>query len=153
MANNTQNFLPADDNWIMTKLPFKASTAIVEGASIAPEVSVGTTTGNFTLSGPENAGGANIKCIMAEPIAATDPDYATAGKRKGVWIPLNATAKSFFRVGAGTFTVADVGKTVEVHTDSASLAVDTAGLGAVITDYISPTRGKCQFRLPYTETA
>lgn len=90
---------------------------------------------------------------MAEPITATDADYATAGKLKGVYVPNTPYAKAFFRVGAGTFTVADVFKTVEIHSDSASLAVDTVGKGARIVEYISSTKGKCRFSLPETEVA
>jgi hypothetical protein len=103
--------------------------------------------------GVENAGGDDFYGILAEPIAATDADYATAWKRKGVRVPRTTTAKAYFKVGAGTFTVADIGKRVEFHSDSIGLAVDTVGKGATITDYISSTRGKCVFNLPTTETA
>ena len=103
--------------------------------------------------GVENAAGADFVGILAEPITSTDADYATAGKLKLVWIPKTREARSYFTVGAGTFTAADVGKTVEIHSDSKSLAVDTAGKGAKIVDYISSTRGVCTFNLPLTETA
>ena len=151
--NETGNFLPADDSWKMMMLPIKVSTVIVEGAAIGIEISGSTTTGYYTLMGVENAAGADFVGIIAEPVAAADADYATAGKLKGVWIPMTAEAEAYFTVGAGTFTAIDEGKTVEVHSDSISLAVDTAGKGARITKYISSTRGKCKFNLPKTETA
>lgn len=151
--NNTQNFVPSDDNWYVDYLPFKASTVIAEGTAVAPEISSNTTTGYLTKFSTENATGADFYGILAEPIASTDSDYATAGKLKAVFIPKNPYAKAFFTVGAGTFTAVDVFKTVEIHTDSASLAVDTAGKGARIVKYISSTRGECRFSLPETETA
>lgn len=151
--NKTSNFYPADDQWKLEQVPMKASTAMTEGAAIMPETSGADVTGNFTLMGVENAGGDDFYGILAEPIVSTDSDYATAGKRKGVRIPRTSTAKAFFKVGAGTFTVADIGKRVEFHSDSLGLAVDTVGKGATITDYISSSKGKCVFNLPVTETA
>jgi hypothetical protein len=153
MANVTTNFLPADGNWKLKKFGFKASTAIAEGALVGWEISGNTTTGNLTVYGVENASGADIVGILAQPIAATDSDYATAGKLKGVWVPTNSLAEAYFTVASGTFTTADVGKTVETASSATGLAVDTAGKGARITAYISSTRGKCQFSLPTTETA
>lgn len=153
VPNKTQNFYPADDQWILTQLPFAASVAIEEGSAVAVQIVTNNVTGNYTKSGVENANGNDIVGIMAEPIVSTDSDYATAGKLKGVFIPRTNTAKSFFSVGAGTFTAADVGKTVEIHSDSKSLAVDTAGKGARIVKYISSSRGQCQFSMPNTETA
>ena len=151
--NDTRYFYPADGNRELKKLPFKASTAIAEGAAIGIEISSNTTTGNYTLMGTENATGADFVGIMAEPIVATDADYATAGKLKGVRVPKTTFARAYFYVGAGTFTAVDVGKTVEFHSDSLGLAVDTAGKGARIVEYISSTRGICVFTLPTTETA
>ena len=63
--------------------------------------------------GVENANGADFVGILAEPIAATDDDYATAGKLKGVWVPEDATAEAGFTVVNGTFTTADIGKTAK----------------------------------------
>lgn len=151
--NENQNFVPSDDNWYLDDLPFKASTAIEEGSVIAPEIVSNTTTGNVTVFSTENATWADFMGILAEPIAATDSDYATAGKLKKVWIPKTPYAKAFFTVWAGTFTAADVYKTVEIHTDKKSLAVDTAWKGARIMKYISSTRWECRFSLPETETA
>lgn len=153
MANVTQNFLPADPNWIQRKFPFKASTAIAEGAAIGIEIVSNDVTGNVTLMGVENAAGADFVGIMAEPVAATDSDYATAGKLKSIWIALNKEAEAFFTVVGGTFTAVDVFKTVQVDSTSLGLDVDTAGKGARITSFISSTRGKCKFDLPTTETA
>ena len=151
---NNLYFSPADDLWEFRPLPMKASTAMTQGAAIGIEISGNTTTGYNTLMGVENANGADFQGILMETIAATDSDYAVAGKLKLVAVPLHPTqSKSYFKVGAGTFTAADVNKTVEFHSDSLSLAVDTAGKGARITDYISSTQGKCTFPMPATETA
>ena len=102
--NKTQNFYPADDQWILTQLPFLASTAIAEGALVCIQISGNTTTGNYTLAGVENASGADIVGIIAEPIASTDADYATAGKMKACRVPRSMDAIANFTVGAGTFT-------------------------------------------------
>jgi hypothetical protein len=131
----------------------KASTAMAEGAAIGIEISGNTTTGNYTLMGVENAAGADFAGILQEPIVSGDADYATAGKLKLVAIPVDQSAIAEFKVSAGTFTAADVGKTVEFHSDSLGLAVDTAGKGARISRYMSASRGECAFVLPTTETA
>ena len=151
--NNVQNFYPADDNWELKQFPFVASTAIDEGTAIAPQITSNTTTGYVTKMGAENAAGADFLWILAEPIKSTDGDYATAGKMKGVWVPKVPHAKAYFKVGAGTFTKVDVFKKVDIHTDANSLAVDTAGKGARIVEYIDSTPGICEFSLPETETA
>ncbi len=151
--NVTTNFLPSDTNWIQRLYPMAASAAFAQGAAMGIEISGNTTTGNLTLMGTENAAGADFKGIMAETIAATDSDYATAGKLKSVWIPLNREAEAEFTVVNGTFTAVDVEKTVQFAATSLGLDVDTAGKGARITKYLNSTRGKCKFDLPTTETA
>lgn len=151
--NKTQNFYPADDKWEMIMFPMKASTAIDEGTLLSPEIVSNDVTGYLTKMGVENVTGSDFMGILAEPIVSTDTDYATAGKLKGVWVPKSPLARAYFTVGAGTFTAVDVFKTVEVHSDSKSLAVDTKGKGARIMEFISSTRGVCRFTLPETETA
>ena len=151
--NKVSNFRPCDDQWILKQMPIVASVAMEAGTALGVEIVTNTTTGNLKKMGTTGASGANFTGILAEPIAATDADYATAGKLKGVWIPRNQTAEAEFTVWAGTFTLVDVYKTVQFHSDSKSLAVDTAGLGAVITGYISATRGTCEFSCPKTQTA
>lgn len=153
MANTNLNFIPKKGLWEFRLLPMKASTAMAQGAAIGIEISGNTTTGNNTLMGVENALGADFQGILMETIASTDTDYATAGKLKLVAVPCDQRSIAEFKVGAGTFTAADVNKTVEFHSDSVSLAVDTAGKGARITAYLSSSRGECQFVLPTTETA
>jgi hypothetical protein len=153
MANVNTNFIPKKGVWVFEALPMKASTAMAQGAAIGIEISGNTTTGNYTLMGVENAAGADFKGILQEAITSGDADYATTGKLKLVAIPKDAEAIAEFKVSAGTFTAADVGKTVEFHSDSLGLAVDTAGKGARITKYLSSGRGECQFTLPTTETA
>ena len=66
---------------------------------------------------------------------------------------MSINSKAKFTVWAGTFTAVDVYKTVEIHSDSISLAVDTAGKWASIVWYESSTTGICKFDLPKTETA
>jgi hypothetical protein len=151
--NQMRNFYPADDKWEMIMFPIKASTAIEEGTALSAEIVTNDVTGNLTKMGVENVTGSDFMGILAEPITSTDTDYATAGKLKGVWVPKSTLARAYFTVGAGTFTAADVFRTVEIHSDSKSLAVDTKGKGARIMQYISSTRGVCRFTLPETETA
>lgn len=152
--NTTSNFLPADGNWELRLLPMKASLAMVEGVAITAETNGADVTGYYrTQVAVENLNGDDTMGILAEPIATTDTDYATAGKLKGVYVPMTPEAEAYFTVGAWTFTVADVGNTVELHSDFKSLAVDTEGKGATITGYISSTRGKCKFNMPKTEVA
>jgi len=153
MANVNTNFIPKRGVWVFELKPMKASTAMAQGAAVGIEISSNTTTGNLTLMGVENAAGADFVGILQEAITSGDADYATSGKLKLVAIPQDSEARAEFTVGAGTFTAADVGKTVEFHSDSISLAVDIAGKGARITKYLSSSRGECQFTLPATETA
>lgn len=153
-ANNVQNFYPADDQWTLVQFPFKESVAIAQGTLVGAEIASNNVTGKLSkLTGTENVNGGGIIGILAEEIASTDDDYATAFKLKGVWVPNTPYALAFFLVGAGTFTTADVFKTVEIHSDKKSLAVDTLGKGARIMSYISSTRGTCRFSLPETEVA
>jgi len=152
--NVNTNFLPANsEDWITELRQIKVSTAMVEGAALGIDIVTNATTGDLDLMPVENASGGDFVGILAEPVASTDDDYATAGKLKLVHIPRTPAAKAFFTVGEGTFTTADIGRTVQVGSTSIDLDVDTDGKGARITDYISATRGKCQFCLPNTETA
>lgn len=152
--NKTQYFYPVSvQDWELKQLPFKASQALSDGGAVGIEISSNTTTGNLTVMGVENASGADFVGILAEPIATTDSDYATAGKLKAVWVPKTLHSEAYFTVGAGTFTAADVFKRVEITSGSLGLSVDTAGKGATIASYISSTRGTCKFNMPLTETA
>jgi len=152
--SRSTGFHPVHANeWKLVSFPLKASVAYNIGMAMVPEISANTTTGNYTYMGVENATGADFTFILAEEVASTDSDYATAGKMKRGWVRLTPEARAYFTVGAGTFTAADVGKTVEIHSDHKSLAVDTAGKGAKIESYISSTKGTCSFDMPKTETA
>ena len=154
VPNVTSNFYPVSvQDWELKLMPFKASTALADGGAVGIEISGNTTTGNLTVMGLENAAGADFVGILAERIAATDADYATAGKLKAVLIPKSIYSEAFFTVTAGTFTAVDVFKTVEITSGSLGLSVDTAGKGARITEFLTSTRGKCKFNLPTTETA
>jgi hypothetical protein len=135
--NNTANFMPADENWEMMKMPFRASTsAIAQGTAVGIEISSNTTTGYLTIYSPENAAGFDFKGIMQEAIATTDADYATAGKMKMVWIPKNSMARAFFTCTAGTLNVADRFMTVEVTSGGLGLSCDTKGKGARIEEIL-----------------
>ena len=152
--NVTTYFQPADKNRVMKKLPMKATLAMVEGVAITAETNGADVTGYYrTQVAVENLAGDDTMGILAEPIATTDTDYGTAGKLKGCWLPTTPEAEAYFHVGSGTFTAADVGKTVELYSDFKSLAVDTLGKGATITGYINSTTGICKFNMPKTEVA
>lgn len=151
--NNTLNFLPNTGDWELRSIPMAASFALADGGLVAAQVSGSTTTGNAIAAASTSANGQNIIGILAERIASTDSDYATAGKLKQVWVPITKRATARFKVGAGTFTAIDVNKVVAIHSDSLSLAVDTLGLGAVIVGYIDASYGLCSFDVPVAVTA
>lgn len=152
--NNTLNFLPADSNgWELRSIAVAASFALADGGLLSAEVSGSATTGNAIASAATTANGQNVIGILSERIATTDTDYATAGKRKLVWVPVTKRAQARFKVGAGTLTAADVNRVVSIHSDSLSLAVDTNGLGAIITEYIDANYGLCTFDVPNAVTA
>lgn len=151
--NNVRNFYPSDDKWELKQMPIVASVAMVDGTLLRVQVTASNPTGNLNLAVATNATGQNVAGILAEPITATDSDYATAGKLKGVWVPKTVDAEAYFSVGAGTFTLADVGRMCSVHTDWKSLAVDTNGVGAIISAYISASRGKCRFNVANVVTS
>lgn len=124
--------------WLLKRVPMIASVAIQAGQAIYA-------VGDGTHTVVTNAT-ANFKGIMMEDIVAADADYATSMKLKYVAVPLSPAAEAEFAVGAGTFTLADVGKSVKFN-DSLGLAVDTAGTQASIQKYLSSTRGVCKFNL------
>lgn len=134
--NTTTNFNPIKHLWKQKNLPMIASVAIEEGSAVY-------WVGDGTVTKSTNATG-NFAGLLAEPIAATDADYATSRKRKAVHVPKFNDSEAEFTVGAGTFTTADEGKSVKFN-DEKSLAVDTAGTQARIIKYISSTKGTCTF--------
>lgn len=135
---NNSYFVPiqAPRHWVLKQLPMIASVAISSGAAVYA-------VGDGTHTKATNAT-ANFAGILAEDIAATDADYATSGKLKGVYVPVSDAARAEFAVGAGTFTKADEGKSVKFNNEL-GLAVDTAGTQARINEYISSSRGICEF--------
>lgn len=140
MSNDTLNlyFLPLfkTGRWRLTRVSMIASVAMVAGAAI---YAVGDGTHTIVTNATTN-----FKGILMEEIATTDADYATSLKMKYVAVPASVDAEAEFAVGAGTFTSADVGKSVK-YNDEKGLAVDTAGIQARITAYLTATRGRCQF--------
>ena len=74
---------------------------MVEGVAMQYETSGADTTGYVrTMVAVENLNGDDTIGILAQPIAATDADYATDGKKKGVYRPTTPEAKAYFKVGA-----------------------------------------------------
>lgn len=151
--NKTGNFLPFDGEWVLRDFPILESVAIEEGTALSAQIVSNDVTGKYTKMGVENAAGSDFVGILAERIETTDDDYATTFKQKKVWVRKSVDSRAYFTVGAGTFTTADVARTVEIHSDSISLAVDTKGKGARIVEFRSSTQGVCAFNLPETETA
>ncbi len=151
--NETRNFLPFDGEWVLRDFPILESLAIEDGTAISAQIVTNNVTGKQTKMGVENANGSDFAGILAEAIRTTDEDFATAFKTKKVWVRKSVDSRAYFTVGTGTFTKADVFRTVEIHTDSKSLAVDTIGKGARIVEFRSATTGVCAFNLPETETA
>jgi hypothetical protein len=153
-ANSTAYFVPlSSTGWELRDVAMKASTAMSDWAAIWVEISSNTTTWNATLMPATNSAGQNFIWILAEKIASTDSDYATAWKLKKVWVATSPLSEAEFKVWAGTFTAVDVNKIVSFHSDSLWLAVDTQWLWAEISWYISSTRGRCRFTVPRTVTA
>jgi hypothetical protein len=148
MSNDTLNsyFRPIfkAGHWKLTKLPIIASVAMYAGAALY-DVQDGTNT--IATASTQNFSG-----ILLEAIVSTDADYATSAKLKACAVPLLPAAEAEFEVGAGTLTQADEGKCVKFN-DAYGLAVDTAGTDgaahAIITKYLSATRGKCKFLLDF----
>ena len=134
--------------------PMIASVAIAQGTALEVEVSSNITTGELTFMGTESAAGTNFSGILMEPISATDADYATSGKLKLVAIPQSPMgSKAEFKDSAGTLTATLVNSMVEFADSGTTLASQTLGKGAIITKFISATRGECIFSVPNTETA
>ena len=151
--NRNNNFVPIKGIWDYRPVVIKESTAMQMGTLVSYEVSGSATTGKGIKSAAATTNGQNVIGILWEEVATTDPDYATAFKTKMVAIPCGTDCEAEFTVGAGTFTNVDVGRVVAIHSDSISLAVDTNGLGAVITGFISSTRGRCSLTVPVAVTA
>lgn len=132
---NFKNFAVAEGVRTVRYLPITASVAMEQGTCIAA-----------SGSGVYQKAAVTDKdlYIIDETIATTDADYATAGKMKRAY-QCTQTTDLYFTVGAGTFTTADIGNAVQLHTDSKSLAVDTTtNPQFVITNLLSSTRGICR---------
>ena len=104
------------------------------------EIVANTTTGALTSMGVANATGADFVGILVDAVTASDPDYATAGKQKLVWVPNSPYARAYFTVISGTFTTAVVNRTVQFAAGSLGLNVGTIGLGARVRRFITSTR-------------
>lgn len=149
-------FRPFDGEWKTVLAPVKASTALVGNVSLRWEISSNDVTGDL-VSGSTNSGvngtGADLFGILVAPIRATDSDYATAHKLKEVYVPTAPYSRAYVGIGAGTFTTADIGKTVAIHTDGISIACDTKGLGVRIVGLVSSTVAIVAFCCATTVTA
>jgi len=157
--NHNLYFVPIKDSanpsWVQKLVPIVASVAMPDWAALWVEISGNTTTWNAKLMPAYASAWGNFVWVLAEIIATTDSDYATAWKLKSVWVPVTPYAEAEFAVWAWTFTAADVFKVVNFHSDSLWLAVDTIATGqwAVITWVISSTRWTCNFNVATTLTA
>jgi hypothetical protein len=151
--NNTRNFYPSNDLWRTDLYPVLASTALAEGTLLAVQVTASSPTGNVLAAATTNTTGQNVVGILAEPITASDADYATAGKLKLVHVPISQYSQAYFTVISGTFSLAQVGRVCQIAGSGTGLAVATNGLGAVIDGFISSTRGTCKLVVPYVVTA
>lgn len=138
MINKNFDPILKPGHWRLESRPMIASVAMEAGSAIYR-------VGNGTHTKATSAT-ANFEGILGEAIASTDTDYATSKKMKKVWVPLNTRAEAEFTVGAGTFTDADVSKSVAFN-DEKGVAVDTAGTQFVITRYKSSTKGEGIFNL------
>lgn len=145
-ALNT-NFRPLfkDGAWEIVKLPMAETVVMQAGSAVRTDLA-----GEVTIM--DAAAETNFLGILLEDIRAADTDYDTARKRKSVAVPLRQSAECEFTVGAGTFTTADEGKTVAVHTNGRSVAVDTAGTQIRILRFLSATRGVCSFATAFSQT-
>lgn len=149
-------FIPFDGEWEQVEAPVKASIAFAGNVAMRWEIVANDVTGD--LYGASNNSGVNsvgsdFFGILVQPIRATDPDYATAHKSKLFYVPRGIYSRAYATIGTGTFTAADVGKMVAIHSDSASIACDTKGLGCRIVAYISSTKAVVEFCAPNTLTA
>lgn len=138
MGNRHTNFNPIciEKDWELKKRPMTESVAIEEGV---PVYRVGD--GKHTSCTHATA---NFEGILAEPITATDTDYATASKLKAVWVPRTISAEAECAI-TGTLTAGDIGKSLKFHTDGKSVAQAEAGTQASITAFLSASRGICKF--------
>ena len=153
-ANSLTGFLPYKGKLSgETRLfSMKASIAILDGTALMVEVSTSNPTGYYTTATTTQANGQNINAILAEPIATTDSDYATAGKLKYAY-EVTPTQTWYFTVGSGTFTAADVGRTCALASGGRTVAVDTNGNEFIIDGYINSTTGFGRFAMPNVQTA
>jgi len=140
-SNNNKNFVFVQGKTKNIFVKFPASTEIEEGSAIYP---ANNGTGTYIIA--DGTAGQEIG-IIRQTIKSTDinPPYDEV-KEVPMEVPLDIFAELEFAVGAGTFTAADVGKTVDLHTDGKSIAVDTdTKKQFLITGYISATRGLGRF--------
>lgn len=152
--NNTGNFYPADDHWRIERYPFKWWLALEQGTLIWPEISWNNVTGLLSrLTGDENENGGDFMGILCETISTTDENFAEDGKMISIREPVSKYAKAYFKTWSGTLSSADLFKTVKIHTDKKSLAVDTIGNGARILAVSSSTEWVCRFEMPSTVVA
>ncbi len=155
-ANKTQNFYPMEGEWLLKQMPMKASVVIADGSAVMTEVTASNPTGYVTAATTTFANGQNFAGILAEPIASTDADYATAGKMKSVWVPKTpGVSRCYFTVGSGTHSAAQQGRTCALAS-ATGVAVATNGNQFIISPnggFISTTRGIGTFAMPNIVTA
>jgi len=149
-------FRPFDGEWTLRDAQVKESTAYAGQIAMRWEIATNDVTGKL-VAGSTNSGvnstGADFFGILVAPIRSTDTDYATAFKKKTFYVPVGTRSRAYATIGTGTFTPADVGKTVAIHSDAASIAIDTKGLGCRVVAYVDSTTAVVEFSCPTTLTA
>jgi len=133
--NVNTNFLPVQTqtHWKLVKTQMIASVAMEEGAAVYA-------VGDGTHTIVTNATG-NFRGILAEPIAATDADYATSKKLKSVYVPRDDESEVEFTESGDALTTDLIGETCKFN-DSIGLDATAAGTQAKITGYINAGRGR-----------
>jgi hypothetical protein len=153
VPNNTRNFVPVGEGWMMKPMRIKASVALEGGTALASEVVSSASTGYAIAMPATNANGQNFVGILAEPVLATDADYASANKYRNVYVPINKTVATAKATASATASLANVGRVVQFSNSGRSVAPTTNGLGCIITDFIDASTVHVVFDVPNVVTA
>lgn len=151
--NNTKNFVPVGDGWMMTQIKIKPSVALEWGTALASEVVSSATTGYAIAMPTTNATGQNFIGILAEPISSSDSDFASTSKYRNVYIPVNPFIAKAKATTSATATNICVGRVVQFSNSGKSVAPATNGAGCVITDFIDGNTVMVTFDVPKVVTA
>jgi hypothetical protein len=151
--NNTKNFVPVGEGWVMKQIRIKPSVAIADGTAIGVEVVSSATTGYAIAMPATNANGQNFIGILAEAVTASDADYASTTKTRSVFIPVNKAIATAKATTSATATSAVVGRVVQFSGSGATVAPTTNGAGCVITDFVDANTVLVSFDVANAVTA